>query len=463
MARTNPSDFTVLVVDDERNIRRTLRLVLEGEGYMVAEAAAAEEIGGVLAVHSVDCMVLDIILPDEDGLSALKRLRQEQPQIPVLMISGHASIADAVEATRLGAVDFLEKPLDRDRVLIAIRNAIERVVLQQRVEALAARAMGPADFDLIGESQVMSELKAAIAKVAPTAGRVLISGESGTGKELVARSLHLRSRRAGGPFVKVNCAAIPPGLIESELFGHERGAFSGAERRKRGLFEIADGGTVFLDEIGDMALAAQAKVLRVLQFGELTRVGGEHTLTVDVRVIAATNSNLEDKVRAGTFREDLYYRLAVVPMETPPLRLRLDDVPLLARAFCHHFSIENGSPEKRLDDDVLKLMQRYRWPGNVRELRNLCERLVIMGGDPISRRDLPREFQGPTGASLDLSTLQGLTLKRARGLIERELIRQQLEQLDWNVTRTAEMLGIERTNLHKKMKLLDLRRDENDG
>jgi len=459
MGSVKPQDFCVLVVDDERNIRRTLRLVLEGEGYAVEEAAAAEEIDRVLESAPVDLVILDVKLPGEDGLHALKRLRERSVRLPVLMVSGHASIADAVEATRLGALDFFEKPLDRDRVLIAVRNALERASLEERVEALAARTFGAGEFELIGDSQAMQELKGAIGKVAPTSGRVLITGESGTGKELVARAVHAASRLAQGPFIKVNCAAISPGLIESELFGHERGSFSGAERRKRGLFELADGGTIFLDEIGDMSLSAQAKVLRVLQTGEFSRVGSERALEVDVRVIAATNTNLDEKVKAGEFREDLYYRLAVVPLETPPLRARRDDIPRLARTFIERLCRENNYPSKTFSEGALTQLQLYHWPGNVRELRNVCERLVIMSGDPIRRADLPREIDAPSDARFEVEALDTLTLREAREQLERALILRRLEQHDWNITHTAEVLGIERTNLHKKMKQLSIKRE----
>ncbi|MFH1809577.1 MAG: sigma-54 dependent transcriptional regulator [Pseudomonadota bacterium] len=458
MSRLKPGSLTILVVDDERNIRRTVRMVLEGEGYRVEEAESAEAIDAVLARRPVDLVILDVKLPGEDGLSALRRLRERLPQLPVIMVSGHASIADAVEATRLGALDFFEKPLDRDRVLLAVRNALERASLEEQVEALAQATLASEEIELIGDSPAMQRLKEAIRKVAPTPGRVLVTGESGTGKELVARAVHAQSRRASGPFVKVNCAAISPGLIESELFGHERGSFSGAERRKRGLFEVADGGTIFLDEIGDMSLPAQAKVLRVLQTGEFSRVGSEASLEVDVRVIAATNSDLEAKVKHGEFREDLYYRLAVVPIETPPLRTRREDIPQLARTFVARFCRDNRFETKTFSDDALVPMGHYSWPGNVRELRNICERLVIMAGDPITRADLPREICAPGADTLDLASLGELTLRELRDKVERALILHRLEQLDWNVTRAAEVLGIERTNLHKKLKQLGLKR-----
>jgi DNA-binding NtrC family response regulator len=387
------------------------------------------------------------------------------------MISGHASIADAVKATRLGAADFFEKPLDRERVLLAVRNALTRRVLEERNEALQGRAFGVGGDEMLGTSQVMGQLRDAIAKVGPTPGRVLITGESGTGKELVARAIHLASKRAKFAFVKINCAAIPAGLIESELFGHERGAFSGAERRKRGLFELADGGTIFLDEIGDMAEGAQAKVLRVLQTGEMSRVGGESTLTVDVRVVTATNRNLEEAVRNRTFREDLFFRLAVVPLHVAPLRERREDVPLLARAFLDQFCRANGLAHKDITADAMASMLRYRWPGNVRELRNVCERLAILGGDPISRADLPKEMEQPSTAFLPpLSGAQGdglpaflgrteqLSLRDFRDEAERFLVEKRLKEADWNITRAAAALGLERTNLHKKVRQLGLAR-----
>ncbi len=467
-----PPEHTIMVVDDEKNIRRMLRLVLEGEGYRVREAGDALELYAELKKATVDLIILDVRLPGEDGISALEKVKAERPELSVIMVSGHASISDAVKATRLGATDFFEKPLDRERVLLAVRNALTRRVLEERNEALTGRAFDAGADEMLGQSQAMHSIKEAIAKVAPTPGRVLITGESGTGKELIARAVHLASKRSRQAFVKVNCAAIPSGLIESELFGHERGAFSGAERRKRGLFELADGGTIFMDEIGDMPLDAQVKVLRVLQTGEFTRVGGESTLTVDVRVVAATNRNLQDAVASGGFREDLYFRLNVVPLHAPPLRARAEDVPLLAGAFLARFARDNGLPRKEVTPETLEIMARYRWPGNVRELRNVCERLVILGGDPITPVDLPREMEpsaapvgfqpageGLPGALPDaLGRAEKLSLREFRDEAERWLVEKRLREVEWNITRAAQTLGLERTNLHKKIRLLGLHR-----
>ena len=451
--------FNILIVDDERNIRRTLRMVLEGEGYQVSEAEDGLAMHSQLNKSAVDLLILDIKMPGEDGLTLLKNMRANKIDTAVLMMSGHASIADAVEATRLGALDFFEKPLDRDRVLLAVRNSLTRANLEARVEALEQRLQA-SDQELLGASPVMQALRQTISKVAPSPGRVLITGESGTGKELVARALHRQSHRNNGPFVKVNCAAISPGLIESELFGHERGSFSGAERRKRGLFELADGGTIFLDEIGDMSLSAQAKVLRVLQTGELNRVGGERILQVDVRVIAAINAKLDEAVLAGTFREDLYYRLAVVPIELPTLRARGGDITLLGEAFLQEFCAANHIETKIFSDAARQRMQAYRWPGNVRELRNVCERLVILADNPIQVHDLPAEMSHRSSGEIDLSNFGELSLRELRERVERAYIVQRLNELNWNITHAAQSLGIERTNLHKKIKQLAIKKED---
>jgi DNA-binding NtrC family response regulator len=326
----------VIIVDDEKNIRRTLQMVLEGEGYTVECLSSAEELLPRLEEGPVDAVMLDVRLPGMDGLAALEKIRAEASEVPVIMISGHATLHDAVRATRLGAFDFLEKPLDRERVLVSVRNCVERKSLSAKVRALEMAEGG--DDTMLGASPAIMRIREQIAKVAPTGVRVLITGESGTGKELIAREIHKASRRANGPFVKVNCAAIPAELIESELFGHERGAFSGAIQRKKGRFELADGGTLFLDEIGDMSIEAQAKVLRALQTGEIMRVGGERVFHVDVRVLAATNKDLEEEVKHGHFREDLYFRLSVVPIQAPPLRERGEDVLLLINAYLSQFA-----------------------------------------------------------------------------------------------------------------------------
>jgi DNA-binding NtrC family response regulator len=447
---------TVLVVDDEANIRRVLRMVLEPEGYAVLEAESAEKALDVLAAEPVDLAVFDIKLPGMDGLTLLSRARELWRDLPVIVISGHADTSDVVDAVKRGAADFFPKPVDRDRVLVSLRNALSRRTLEEKVQALSSRERRFSD-EMLGESPAMRKLREDIAKVAPTSGRVLVLGESGTGKELVAAELHRLSRRAAGPFVKVNCAAIPAELIESELFGHEKGSFSGAAARRRGQFEVAHGGTLFLDEIGDMSLSAQAKVLRALQTGEITRVGSEKAIQVDVRVVAATNKDLEHEVREGTFREDLFFRLAVVPLRVPPLRERLEDVPLLAERFFQLAVRENGLRPKPVDPDVYDRLRGHRWPGNVRELRNVCERMVIMGGDRLGAADVPeaigpRAAPPPAPGAADLSRYGEVPLKELRDLVERDYILKKLEEHDWNITHAAQALGVERTNLHKKIK-----------
>ena len=475
---------TILIVDDEKNIRRTVRMVLEGEGFGVEEANSGEEALARLPDVGADVMLLDVQLPGISGLETLERMRGggaakpsvETPPPTVVMISGHATLADAVRAVKSGAYDLLEKPLDRERLLVTIRNALERRAMAREVAGL--RAIADERFEMVGRSAPMQALCAQIAKVAVTRARVLVTGESGTGKELIARAIHRESQLRERQFVKVNCAAIPPELIESELFGHERGAFTGATGRKRGLFEIADGGTIFLDEIGDMTLSAQAKVLRVLQQGEFTRVGGEQTLKVDVRVIAATNRDLQAAVAAGQFREDLYFRLAVVPLRAPPLRDRADDIPALCASFIDAICRENGMRPKAVSQAVQDILSAYSWPGNVRELRNMIERLVILSGDSIEVDDLPEEIMAEVerirrdrgaSAGVALSALprieipaeaRALPLREFRDHVEREYIRAKLDENTWNISRTAGLLGIERTNLHKKMRALGLSRED---
>jgi two-component system nitrogen regulation response regulator NtrX len=449
---------TLLVVDDERNIRRTLRMVLEAEEYEVQEAESAEEALKLLEAEPVDLGIFDIRLPGMDGLALLSRARELWRDLPVIVISGHADTSDVVEAMKRGASDFFGKPVDRDRVLVSVKNALSRRTLEEKVQALSVRERRFSD-EMLGESPAMLRLREEIAKVAPTSGRVLVLGESGTGKELIAAEIHRQSKRAAGPFVKVNCAAIPSELIESELFGHEKGSFSGAAARRRGQFEVAHGGTLFLDEIGDMSLSAQAKVLRALQTGEVTRVGSERIFTVDVRVVAATNKDLEAEVREGNFREDLFFRLNVVPLRCPALRERLDDVPLLAERFFLLAVRENGVRPKPVDPEVYQRLSAYRWPGNVRELRNVCERMVIMSGDRISLADVPDSLvpraapaAPPAAGSADLSRYGEVPLRELRDLVERDYILKKLEEHDWNITQAAQALGVERTNLHKKIK-----------
>jgi DNA-binding NtrC family response regulator len=469
---------TILIVDDEKNIRRTVRMVLEAEGFGVEEASSGEEALARLPDVGPDVVLLDVQMGGISGLETLDRLPKAKPlpgqPLPpsVVMISGHATLQDAVRAAHAGAYDFLEKPLDRERLLVTLRNALSHRSMWQEVEGLRART--EERFEMVGRSPAMQALYAQIAKVAPTRTRVLITGESGTGKELIARAIHKASALAEKPFVKVNCAAIPPELIESELFGHERGAFTGATARKRGLFEQADGGTIFLDEVGDMISSAQAKVLRVLQSGEFNRVGGEQTLKADVRVLSATNRDLQAAVASGGFREDLYFRLAVVPIKAPPLRDRAEDVPLLVQSFIESTCRENGLRTKSITPQAVALLSSYGWPGNVRELRNLIERLVILSDEVIGEGDVPEEVvadalrrqrveQAPVAElpRLELAPeVRALPLREFRDHVEREYIRAKLDENAWNISRTAVLLGIERTNLHKKMRALGLSRDD---
>jgi DNA-binding NtrC family response regulator len=464
---------SVLVVDDEKNIRRTLRMVLEGAGFGVHDAPDAETGLQILAKEEIDLVMMDVRLPGKSGIEALEIIRStpETARLPVLVISGHASVAEAVHAVQVGATDFFEKPLDRDRVLVSVRNALKTKALEREVERLRRDASDR--YEMIGQSAAIRRLFAEIEKVAPTKGRVLITGESGTGKELIARAIHRLSPRAGAEFVKVNCAAIPGELIESELFGYERGAFTGAQGRKKGMFEVADQGTLFLDEIGDMSLSTQAKVLRALQSGEISRVGSERSLAVDVRVLAATNKDLEAAVARGEFREDLYFRLNVVPLVSPPLRDRREDIPLLARSFLNDFCREHGLRQKDVEPEVLEALQARSWPGNVRELRNVVERMVILGGDPITVADLPDAGRitqsvpppvaGSSPSRPDHALETGdrrLTLREYRELAERDYIRKTLEECGWNISKAAVQLGVERTNLHKKLRSYGIKRDD---
>jgi DNA-binding NtrC family response regulator len=468
----------ILIVDDEKNIRRTLRMVLEGPGYDLIEASSAEEALGRLDEEDVDLIVLDVRLPAMSGIDALGQIRKRPglDAVPVIMISGHASLAEAVHSVQLGATDFLEKPLDRDRVLVSVDNALRQTKLQREVVRLRAEVSDR--YEMIGQSPVMRALFGAIEKVAPTRGRVLITGESGTGKELIARAIHRLSDRPDGPFVMLNCAAIPAELIESELFGHERGAFTGAHGRKKGMFELADGGTLFLDEIGDMSVGAQAKVLRALQSGEITRVGSERSIAVDVRVLAATNKDLESEVAKGAFRDDLYFRLNVVPIRSPALRERVEDIPLLAQAFFKQFCREYGGKEKVADPAVFELLTQRPWPGNVRELRNVVERMVILSGSRIGVDDVPTDWIGQIqrnggrtervapaeaqdGAAfrVPVGPDERLPLREFRDRAEAAYLLATLRQCDWNISRAAGLLGIERTNLHKKMRAFGIRRE----
>ena len=455
---------TVLVVDDERNIRRSLEMILSGEGYRVICASSGQEALSALAKETVHAALLDIVMPGMKGIEVLQKMRQARPDLAVIMISGHGTVQDAVQATKLGAYDFLEKPLSREKVLLVVLHALETSVLAEENRDLRQKIEGR--FEMVGQSPAIRAIQEQIAKVAPTSGRVLILGDSGTGKELIARDIHRQSRRSKGAFVKVNCAAIPEELIESELFGSDRGAFTGAVKTRDGKFELADGGTLFLDEIGDMSLSVQAKVLRALEQGEFERVGGSETIRVDVRVLAATNKNLKERVEQGQFREDLFFRLNVIPITAPPLRDRRQDIPLLVAYFLDLYAVENGSRAKEISPGAMELLCRYDWPGNIRELKNLVERLSIMvSSDAVNVEDLPAltglnipRTVEPSGREALRQISAGKTLRQAREELEKEYIAAALDQNSGNVTQAAKILGIERTNLHKKIKYYDLER-----
>jgi two-component system nitrogen regulation response regulator NtrX len=449
-------DETILIVDDEESIRSSLGGVLEDEGYKTLFAMDGVEALAIAGRETPDLVLLDIWMPRMDGLETLQRLKELDPRLIVIMMSGHGTIETAVRSTKLGAYDFIEKPLSLEKIIITVNNALG--VNRLREENASLRGLVLKDHEMIGNSQVMRTLKEQIRIVAPTSASVLITGDNGTGKELVARSIHYYSQRRDKPFVAVNCAAIPEELIESELFGHEKGAFTGAVAQKKGKFDLADGGTIFLDEIGDMSLKTQATVLRILQERRFERVGGTRTVEVDVRVIAATNKSLDNEIRTGNFREDLFYRLNVVPFRVPLLRERKDDIPLLIGHFIETFCRHEGRERKVMLPEAMALMADYEWPGNVRELKNIIERLVIMtpGGtinaghipDYICAGETARELlAGKLGSMHDLGTL-----REAREEFEKEFIIQKLEENDWNITKTAEAIELERSNLHRKIK-----------
>jgi two-component system nitrogen regulation response regulator NtrX len=451
---------TILVVDDESGVRASLSGILADEGYAVDTVETGEACLTALESRRYDLILLDVWLPGIDGLETLSRLREADPEVPVVVISGHGNIETAVKAVRIGAQDFVEKPLALEKTLLAVRNALQRRRLEAENRALKEQVEHR--WAMVGESESIRSLRSQIGRAAPSNGRVLIYGENGTGKELVARSIHLQSLRAQGPFVEVNCAAIPEDLIESELFGHTRGAFTGAVTTKKGKFELADGGTLFLDEIGDMTLKTQAKVLRALQEQTIEPVGGQSSIAVDVRVIAATNKRLEDEIRRGTFREDLYFRLNVIPFQVPPLRERPEDVSLLVRHFMTQVSAEYGRRPKEFTAEALQVLTGQPWPGNVRELRNTIERLVIMvPGDRVEERHLPAPLLGLSPEAPSASPAAGAladfpSLADAREDFEKRYIWKKYQECGGNMSRTAEVLQVERSNLYRKMKAFGL-------
>ncbi len=443
---------SILIVDDESGIRQSLSSILREEGYQVEAVASGEECLAAVEAKPVDVVLLDIWLPGMDGLATLERLHQSERPPMVVMISGHGNIETAVRATKLGAFDFVEKPMSLEKTILVVRNALEHLRLEEENRRL--RAEIEHSYQVIGDSVPMKALRQQIALTAPTNGRVLIYGESGTGKELIARALHAASQRNGNPFVEVNCAAIPEELIESELFGHRRGSFTGASEDKVGKFQKADGGTLFLDEVGDMSLKTQSKVLRVLEEQRFEPVGSNQAVTVDVRVIAATNKKLDDEIARGSFREDLFYRLNVIPFYVPALRERIEDLPILARHFLGEFCRAYGRKPKELSEAALDVMLRYPWPGNVREVKNLIERLVIMCPQVrVEPHHLPPElFRGAARSPQQPYA----TLHEARAAYEREFILRKLEENQWNMTRTAMAIGLERSHLYRKMKALGI-------
>jgi two-component system, NtrC family, nitrogen regulation response regulator NtrX len=442
----------LLVVDDEAGIRESLSSILKDEGYQVDAVASGEEALARTTLGDFEVVLLDVWLPGIDGLQTLSRIQAMQRPPAVIMISGHGTIETAVRATKLGAFDFIEKPLSLEKIVLLVRNAVQQRRLAEENQLLRSE-LGHR-YQVIGDSVPMKAMRQQIAVTAPTNGRVLIYGESGTGKELVARALHAASLRSNGPFVEVNCAAIPEELIESELFGHVKGSFTGATEDKIGKFQKADGGTLFLDEIGDMSLRTQSKVLRVLEEQRFEPVGSNQTVNVDVRVIAATNKNLEQEIARGAFRQDLFYRLNVIPFFVPPLRDRKEDIAILSRHFLNDFSSAYGKKTRELSDAAMDVLLRYPWPGNVRELRNLVERLVIVCPQArIEPHHLPPElFRGAAESPQQPYS----TLHEARSAYEREFILRKLQEHRWNMTQTASALGLERSHLYRKMKSLGI-------
>src|SRR5687767_15587103 len=453
----------ILVIDDEAEIRRSVRMILEYDGYDVLEASSGPEGVALAEKESPDLIFLDVKMPGMDGLDALQRIRQANESLPVVIISGHGTVSTAVEATKLGAFDFIEKPLASERVLVTIRNALDQGRLQDENRTLK-RAV-EARHQMVGESGALRHVWDAIKRAAPTNATVLLLGESGSGKELVARSIHRNSLRSRERFVQVNCAAIPEELIESELFGHEKGSFTGATEKQIGKFEQADKGTIFLDEVGDMSAKTQAKVLRVLQEGEVERLGSSRTIKVDVRVIAATNKDLEQEIEKGSFREDLYFRLSVIPIRVPPLRDRREDIPLLVKHFADLFSREHGRRPQRFTQAALDFIKSARWKGNIRELRNTVERLIIMTpGEVIDVEDLRDVVRVDTRSSSGADTEKERpgTLREFKEVAERAFLVDKLRENSWNISKTAEVIGTPRSNLYKKLEQYGIS-EESDG
>ena len=448
----------ILIVDDEAGIRQALKQVLEYENLVVRVAASGGEAITVYPDFRPHLVFLDVKMAGLDGLETLTRLRDLDPKSQVVMISGHGTIATAVEATQRGAFDFLEKPLDTDRLLVTVRNALAHAELMD--ENTRLREASGRRFKMVGESPALQMVRDLIAKVGPTAARVLITGENGTGKELVARALHEASPRRDRPFIEVNCAAIPSELIESELFGHMKGSFTGAFADRAGKFEQADGGTLFLDEVGDMSLSAQSKLLRVLQEGVVTRIGGSKSIQVDVRVLAATNKELDGEIADGRFREDLLYRLNVVPIEVPPLRERREDIPALVAHFVEQLAASAGVPGRKFAEDAVRRLQSRGWPGNIRELRNAVERaLILASGKTVTAQDIEQLLPSTGSGATSSDGSEGHTFETFKLDAEKKFLTQQLREHDWNVSETARALKMPRSNLYKKIERYGLSRE----
>ena len=442
---------SILIVDDERGIRESLGAVLRDEGFTAEAVASGEECLQALARRGYACVLLDVWLPGISGLETLKQMRESNSDAAVVIISGHGNVETAVRATKLGAFDFIEKPLSIEKTVLTVRNALRQRQLERANAEMSAELS--VEYAMVGASVAMRALRKQIAVVAPTDGRVLISGESGAGKELVARAIHAQSRRAAAPFIEINSAAIPEELIESELFGHVKGSFTGATAAKKGKFELADGATLFLDEVSDMSANVQAKVLRVLEEQRFEPVGSNTPINVDVRIIAATNKRLDEEIEKGSFRADLFFRLNVIPFEVPPLRERMEDVPLLIEHFNERFAKAYGRKPKQFDPEAIELMQRYSWPGNVRELRNTIERVVIMHEDSrVSVRDLPAFGDAEPPAS----SYRFPSFKEASDAYHREFIQRKLNEAEGNISRAAELMGIDRSHLYRRMKALGI-------
>lgn len=448
----------VLIIDDEQEICSSISMILEYEGYAVDSTTSATD--GLRKFNEQDfsAVLLDIQMPEMNGFEVLKKIKEAKPSTSVIIISAHGSVENAVKATRLGAFDFLEKPIDRDKLLISVRNATEQATLKEENEEIKKIFIG--EGDILGKSKAIKKILELIDKVAPLETRVLITGENGTGKELVARAIHKKSERKDKPFIEVNCAAIPNELIESELFGHEKGSFTGAVSQRIGKFELANKGIIFLDEIGDMSLQAQAKVLRAIEEGRIERVGGGKKIEVDVRIIAATNKNLLEEIKKGNFREDLYHRLNVIPIHVPPLRERVEDIPILVEHFGYEITTKHKKTPVHFSDDAIKILQAQPWTGNVRELRNIVERIIIIVDKrEISAKDIEYLFAG-TQASLDNLIETSNSFQEFKEKAERAFILKQLKANDWNISKTAEILDIQRSHLYTKMRKYGIEKEE---